>query len=277
MKMIDFPIKNRFTGEIQFTAKISADGDTPLGVKIGLAVKWAIGTGASLADAYLAGANLARANLADAYLARAYLARANLADANLARANLARANLADAYLARANLADANLAGAYLADANLADANLADANLAGAKNSDEALRPFRADMWVTLTEAKDVNEVRFLIAALKHGAVDGSTYGDGKTCACLVGTLARFHGEGGEDSGWDRNSERPAERWFVMIKPGDTPGKLGEGGKETGGGFAARKALEWALQYCDCIGLDPDFPADVTIPALHAAEAANVVG
>ena len=59
------------------------------------------GTRANLADANLAGANLARANLADANLAGAYLARANLADANLADANLAGADLA-----RANLADA---------------------------------------------------------------------------------------------------------------------------------------------------------------------------
>ena len=67
---------------------------------------------------------------ADAYLAGADLARANLAGANLARANLADADLARANLADADLADADLAGAYLADADLARANLADADLAG---------------------------------------------------------------------------------------------------------------------------------------------------
>lgn len=45
--MIDFSIKNRWTGEVQFTAKIDASEDTPLGVKIGLAVKWAIGARAN--------------------------------------------------------------------------------------------------------------------------------------------------------------------------------------------------------------------------------------
>ena len=112
-----FEIKNRFTGAVQFTAEIECEENASIGVKIGLAVTWAIRT-----RAYLAGANLADANLA-----RADLAGANLADANLARAYLAGANLARAYLAGANLAGANLAGA-----NLAGANLADAYLAGAK-------------------------------------------------------------------------------------------------------------------------------------------------
>ena len=63
-----FEIKNRFSGEIQFTAEIEAGDDTPTSVKIGLAVKWAVKTranlaGANLADAYLAGASLAGANL----------------------------------------------------------------------------------------------------------------------------------------------------------------------------------------------------------------------
>jgi Pentapeptide repeats (8 copies) len=144
-------IKNRFTGKVQFTAEIECDVDALLGIKFGLAVKWAIKTGAylaranladanlagaDLADANLAGANLAGADLADANLAGAYLARADLADANLAGADLARANLADANLAGADLADANLAGANLARADLAGADLADANLAGA-NLDRA--------------------------------------------------------------------------------------------------------------------------------------------
>ena len=89
------------------------------------------------ADAYLAGADLARTNLAGANLARANLADANLAGADLADANLAGANLADAYLA-----DANLAGANLADAYLARADLARAYLAGAKGTAKKLPHFQ---------------------------------------------------------------------------------------------------------------------------------------
>ena len=204
-KTIDFPVRNRWSGEIQFTAKIEADDTTSTGFRIGLAVKWAIGSRADLSGADLSGADLSRADLSGA------------------------------------------------------------DLSGADLSEEALRLFRADMWLTLTEAEDPNEIRFLIAALKHGAVDGSTYGDGKSCACLVGTLARFKGEGGEEL--DHSSDRPAERWFMMIRVGDTPGKLGDDGKETGGGFAARKALEWAEGFCKCAGIDPEFPASVEVPNL----------
>ena len=114
--MIQFPIRTRWTGEVQFTATIAADETTPLGVKIGLAVRWAVENRANLAGAYLAGANLDGADLAGANLAGAYLAGANLAGANLAGANLARAYLAGANLARANLAWANLAWADLAGA-----------------------------------------------------------------------------------------------------------------------------------------------------------------
>jgi hypothetical protein len=124
-----FVVRNRFSGDVQFTAEIECSGDTTLSVRLGLAVKWAIRAGANLAHAYLAGANLAGANLADANLADAYLAHANLAGANLAGANLAGANLADAYLAGANLAGANLAGDYLAGANLAGAKGTDLAIA----------------------------------------------------------------------------------------------------------------------------------------------------
>ena len=122
-----YEIRNRWSGEVQFTAEITCSPDALPSVKLGLAVKAGTKARANLARANLAGANLAGANLADAYLAGANLAGANLAGANLAGAYLADANLAGANLARANLADANLA-----DANLAGANLAGANLAGAE-------------------------------------------------------------------------------------------------------------------------------------------------
>ena len=92
---MQFEIKNRFTGAVQFTAEIDSTDDTPLSIKIGLSVKWAIKTGSDLAGASLEDAYLEDANLAGANLARANLAGANLADADLEDANLARANLVD--------------------------------------------------------------------------------------------------------------------------------------------------------------------------------------
>ena len=132
--LIDFPVKNRWSGEVQFTAKI-VPGDVPT-IQLGLAVRWAVENKANLAGANLGRAYLAGANLDGAYLGRANLDGANLAGANLDGANLAGANLdgaylAGAYLGRANLDGANLGRAYLAGANLAGANLDGANLAGA--------------------------------------------------------------------------------------------------------------------------------------------------
>ena len=78
-----FEIRNRFTGQVQFTAEIDCAEDAATSIKIGLAVKWARNTRAHLAGADLAGANLVDANLVDADLARANLADANLVGTNL--------------------------------------------------------------------------------------------------------------------------------------------------------------------------------------------------
>ena len=231
----NYTIRRRHGWGADIIVPIECAPDASESVKLGLAAKNADLSGADLSGAYLSGAYLSGADLSGAYLSGAYLS-----------------------------------GAYLSGADLSGAYLSGADLSGADLTDETLRPFRADMWVTLTEAKDHNEIRFLIAALKSGAVDGSTYGDGKTCACLVGTLARFEREGGEVR--DHNSDRPAERWFLMIRVGDVPGKMDETGKETGGSFAARKALEWALAWCEAVGVDPEFPANeaLEIPPIMAA-------
>ena len=53
-----FSIKNRFSGEVQFTAEIKCAKDEFESVKVGLAVRWAIENSANLS-----GADLSRANL----------------------------------------------------------------------------------------------------------------------------------------------------------------------------------------------------------------------
>jgi hypothetical protein len=141
--LYDLPVTNRWTGKVQFTAKIAADPDQPLGVRIGLAVKWAIESDANLRGAYLSDANLRGADLSDADLSGAYLSGADLSDANLRGAYLSGADLSGAYLSDANLrgaylSDANLSGAYLRDADLSGAYLSEANLRGADLSDANL-------------------------------------------------------------------------------------------------------------------------------------------
>ena len=75
---IPFEVRNRWTGEVQFTAQITCAPDATPAVKLGLAVKWGVKEKANLAGANLAGADLDGANLAGAYLDGANLAGAYL-------------------------------------------------------------------------------------------------------------------------------------------------------------------------------------------------------
>jgi len=243
---IPFEVRGRWSGEVKFTAQIACAEDALPSIKLGLAVRWAVKERADLSGADLSGANLSRA----------YLSRADLSGANLSGANLSRADLSGANLSGANLSGANLSGADLSGANLSGANLSRAYLSRAYLSDEQLRAFKADLWLTLSEIGGPLEAQHLIAKLKAGQVDGSTYDGDNECACLVGTIAQQRGVGGTDL--DHNSDRPAERWFMMISPGNKPGD------ETGGGFAAAKALEWAEGWCAAHG-HPTEP-DVQAPA-----------
>jgi len=243
-----YEIKNRWTGAVQFTAEIECSEDAQVGVKVGLSVKWAVAhdadlaganlTGANLVRADLTGANLTGANLAGANLAGADLTGANLAGANLAGANLAGADLAGANLVRADLTGANLVRADLTGANLTGANLTGANLVRADLTGAEKRAYKSDIWMLLTENR--HEAAGVLAALKAGAVDGSTYsGD---CACLVGTIANLKHCNVETLPMD--SSRPAEQWFMMIRPGDTPENSS----------AAKQAAEWIKEWCDLNGI-----------------------
>jgi len=177
--MIYFNIKDRYSGRVMFTAFIAADDDTPIGVKIGLAVKWALRakkplawadlTGANLAGADLTEANLTEANLTGAYLTEAnltgaYLNRANLAGARLVGARLVGANLTEARLVGADLTGANLTQASLTKANLTWADLADANLAGANVRGEMVTRVIARL------NREIDPYSFVAFALQAGGV-----------------------------------------------------------------------------------------------------------
>ncbi|MGE4321957.1 MAG: pentapeptide repeat-containing protein [Sphingobium sp.] len=113
-----FEIRNRWTNAVQFTAEISCAPDATVGIKIGLAVKWARKNGADLSDAVLSGANLSDAVLSGANLRGAYLRGADLSGADLSGANLSGADLRYAVLSDADLSDADLSGANLSGADL---------------------------------------------------------------------------------------------------------------------------------------------------------------
>ncbi|MCB8880084.1 pentapeptide repeat-containing protein [Acidisoma cellulosilytica] len=248
-----FQILNRFSGSIIFECEISAEvAILGIGARLGFAVKKAIEVSANLSRANLSRADLSRADLSDANLSRADLSRANLSDANLSRADLSRAdlsradlrsanlsradlsdaNLSDANLSRADLSDANLSRANLSradlsranlsradlsDANLSDANLSRADLRSADLRSADLRSAKNDVFDILLRA--IPEVPALLDALRAGKIDGSVYeGD---CACLCGTIANVRGINYRALGF-ADSYRPAERWFLGIKKGDTP-------------------------------------------------------
>jgi hypothetical protein len=154
--VIKFDIKNRFTGDVQFTAEIDCDEGQSKSVKIGLSAKWALKNDAYLGCAYLRDANLRDADLRDANLRGANLRGANLGgaylrDANLRGANLRGADLGGADLRGANLRGANLGGAYLRDANLRGADLGGADLINCGNRSDGYEFFahmrKGALWV----------------------------------------------------------------------------------------------------------------------------------
>ena len=94
-----FEIKNRFTGEVLFSAECES-----LKICVELAVKG----GANLSNANLSYADLRNANLSNANLSNADLYNADLYNADLSNANLHNANLYNADLRNANLSNADL-------------------------------------------------------------------------------------------------------------------------------------------------------------------------
>ena len=116
------------------------------------------------------------------------------------------AYLEGAYLEGAYLEGAYLEGAYLRGADLRGANLRGAYLEGPKE----------DFFKVLDSAP--HEVDGLRAAMVAGTIDGSTYSG--ECACLVGTIAKVRKC--DVNTLTKDASRPAEKWFIMFRPGHTP-------------------------------------------------------
>ncbi len=98
MALQQVEVRNRWTGEVQFTASIECAADALPRVKLGLAVKWARQNGVVLRGADLSGADLRGAVLRDAVLSGAVLSDAVLSGAVLRDAVLRGADLRGAVL-----------------------------------------------------------------------------------------------------------------------------------------------------------------------------------
>ena len=166
---MQFEIRNRWSGAVQFTAEIDCAADAPMSVKVGLAVKWAVA-----AKADLRGADLSGADLRGAYLSGAYLHGADLSGANLSEADLSGAYLNGANLRRAYLNGANLYGAK----NIVSFGPVgkDLRIGYAVQHEEGPRVQLGCFWGTLDEA-------CAAIATKYG--DASTYEALVRAACAV--------------------------------------------------------------------------------------------
>jgi hypothetical protein len=107
-------------------------------------------------------------------------------------------------LSRAKLTNANLNGTLLNDANLNDANLSVANLQSVSNELIAKCSLQPD------------EIAGLRQFLVEGKINGKAYKG--ECACFVGTLRKLSPK----CRIEADIDSLVERWFLAIKPGDTP-------------------------------------------------------
>jgi hypothetical protein len=145
---------------------------------------------------------------------------------------------------RAVLRDAVLRDADLSRADLSGADLSDADLSGAVLSRADLRDVKEDFHKILDQYP--NEVPGLLAALRAGNIDGSTYSG--ECACLVGTIAKVKCISVDDL--EQNASRPAERWFLNITPGVIPHPKGRDGGVQVATITEGWLLEWQQAQLD---------------------------
>jgi hypothetical protein len=172
--------------------------------------------GSDLSDSDLRGSDLRGSDLRGSDLRGSDLSGSDLSGSNLSDSDLSGSNLRGSDLSDSDLSGSNLSGSNLRGSNLRGSDLRGSDLSGSNLSGSDLTPIRDDIWAVLSSAPA--EVPGLIEALKAGRVDGSTYTG--ECACLVGTIAKIRGVNVDSL--ETNSSRPAERFFMGIRKGDTP-------------------------------------------------------
>jgi hypothetical protein len=178
-------VRNRWTGNVQFTAEFET---TPLmtpRVKLGLAVQWGYRSGADLRDA-------------------------DLRDADLSGADLRDADLRDADLSGADLRDADLRDADLSGADLRDADLRDADLSGADLRGAVLRDFPVKI-------PNIHQAVFAAASAPQ-ALDMATWHKCETAHCRAGWVTTLAGDGGKALEWMMGPAAAAALIYAASDP-----------------------------------------------------------
>jgi len=150
--MDKFDIKNKYTGDVQFTATIDCSETATISEKIRLALLQGLKLKANLHKANLHGVNLHSAGMKGADLQEADLDYANLEYANLSHStlkyvDLTRANLSNANMQYADLSHANLDGANLSCTDLSHANLDNANLNNVIGNSINIITVQCGLWI----------------------------------------------------------------------------------------------------------------------------------
>ena len=218
-----FQITNRWSGLVQFEAEIECGADASVGVKVGLAVRWArtnkadlrgaILRGAILRDAILSGADLSGADLRGAVLRDADLRDADLRGADLSGADLRDADLRVAVLSGAALRDADLSGADLSGADLRDADLRVADLSGAALRDAILS---GDLLAGVPRIPNIHQTIYE-AARQPDALDMGTWHCG-TSHCRAGWVVTLAGDGGRALEWGLKTPAAAAIIYLASDP-----------------------------------------------------------
>ena len=149
---------------------------------------------------------------------------ADLRNSDLSGSDLRNSDLSGSDLSGSDLRNSDLRNSNLRNSDLRNSNLSGSDLSGSdlRNSDlrnSDLTSIKADFFLILLQNK--GEVKGLKKAVIEGQIDGSSYSG--SCACLVGTIANIkHCSYAALELTKPDSSRPAEKWFLGIKPGDTP-------------------------------------------------------
>ena len=195
-----FDIRNRFTNEVQFTAEIEADENTPLSVKMGLAVRWGHRSNRNLSGSNLRGSDLSGSNLSGSDLRGSNLSGSDLSGSNLRGSDLSGSNLRGSDLSGSDLRGSNLSGSDLSGSNLRGSDLRGSNLSGSNLSGSDLRGsdlrgsnLSGSDWIP--KIKNIHQEVYR-AASNPDSLEMKTWHTCETTHCRAGWVTTLAGAGG---------------------------------------------------------------------------------